>query len=62
MNKSLFVRVATVIFTIVGLMHLYRAFNSLPFNAAGWVIPVEVSWVGGVAFLLLAYAGYRHWR
>ena len=62
MNKTTFVQVATVIFTIVGLVHLYRAFNALPANIMGWVVPVELSWVVGVIVLFLAYSGYRHWR
>ncbi len=62
MDKSTFVQVATVIFTIVGLVHLYRAFYSLPVNLMGWVVPVEVSWVVAIVALFLAYSGYRHWR
>ena len=62
MNKITFVRVATVVFTIVGLVHLYRALYALPVNLMGWVIPVEVSWVAGLVALFLGYSGYKYWR
>ena len=62
MNKTLFVRVATVFFTIAGLVHLYRALNALPVNLMGWAVPVEVSWVVGLVALFLGYSGYKHWR
>jgi len=62
MNKTTFVRVATVIFTIVGLLHLYRALNTLPVNFIGWAVPVEISWVATLVTLFLAYSGYKHWR
>jgi hypothetical protein len=62
MNKTSFVRVATIVFTLVGLAHLYRALYALPFNLMGWVVPVELSWVAGLIALFLGYTGYRHWR
>jgi hypothetical protein len=60
MNKQTFVRVATGIFTIVGLVHLYRAFNDLPLMFGTTVVPVELSWAAGVVLLLLAWVGYKH--
>ena len=62
MSKHMFVQVATGIFTIVGLGHLYRAFNALPVNLMGWAVPVELSWAVGVVALLLAWVGYKHWK
>ncbi|HEY4502076.1 MAG TPA: hypothetical protein VJJ20_03370 [Candidatus Paceibacterota bacterium] len=60
MNKQTFVRVATGIFTIVGLVHLYRAFNDIPLLIGTTAIPVELSWAVGVVLLLLAWVGYKH--
>lgn len=62
MSKTIFVRAATVIFTIFGLVHLYRALNALPVNLMGWAMPVELSWVIGLVALFLAYSGYKHWH
>lgn len=61
MNKQMFIKVATVIFTIVGVVHLYRAINDLPFVAAGWVVPVSLSWFAGLLALIMAYTGWRYW-
>jgi hypothetical protein len=61
MNKQTFIKVVTVIFTIIGIVHLYRALNALPVVFNTWMVPVELSWVAGVVALLLAYSGYRHW-
>ncbi len=62
MNKVAFVRTATVVFTFVGLVHLYRALESLPVNLMGWAVPVWVSWVAGLVALFLGYTGWKHWR
>jgi hypothetical protein len=62
MSKTSFVQAATVIFTIVGVAHLYRAVESLPVSLMGWDVPVGVSWVAGVVALFLAYTGYKHWK
>ncbi len=62
MNKQMFVKVATIIFAIVGVVHLYRAFNDFPVLFNTTLIPTSVSWIAGVAALALAYSGYRHWN
>jgi len=62
MNTQTFVRVATCIFTIVGVVHLYRAFNGWPILINTWAVPTELSWAAGIVALALAYAGYRHWK
>lgn len=62
MSKTNFVQVATVLFTIVGVGHIYRAFNVLPVNLMGWDVPVAVSWVAGIVAFFLAYTGYKHWH
>lgn len=62
MSKKSFVELATVIFTIVGLVHLYRAAYNLPVNLMGYDVPVAISWIVGVAALFLAYTGYKHWK
>jgi len=61
MTKNNFVKVATIIFTIVGAVHLYRAVSDLPLVMGGWMIPVSLSWFAGLLALLMAYSGYRYW-
>ena len=62
MNKQTFIKIATAVFAIVGVVHIYRAINGLPFVVAGWVVPVSLSWVAGLLALVLAYSGYRYWK
>ncbi len=62
MNKATFVRCAAVIFSFVGLVHLYRALANLPLNVLGWQVPVVWSWVIGLVALFLGYSGWKHWR
>lgn len=62
MNKQTFIKIATVIFAIVGVVHIYRAMSDLPFVVAGWVVPVSLSWFAGLLALILAYSGYRYWK
>jgi hypothetical protein len=62
MNKQTFIKIATVIFAIVGVVHIYRAINDLPFVVAGWIVPVSLSWFAGLLALVLAYSGYRYWK
>jgi hypothetical protein len=59
MKNRDFVSTAMVIFLIVGLVHLYRAFNNLPITIGQTMIPVTVSWVAGVLALYLAYSAYK---
>jgi hypothetical protein len=54
MNKQTFIKIATVIFAIVGVVHIYRAINDLPFVVAGWIVPVSLSWFAGLLALVLA--------
>ena len=61
MSKTNFVRVATVVFIVVGLGHLYRVISGLPVNIMGWDVPMAVSWVAVVAAAVLVWSGYKHW-
>jgi hypothetical protein len=62
MNKTNFVRVATVVFLVVAVVHFYRALNNLPLIIGEYMVPVEYSVVGALLALFLCYSGYRHWR
>ncbi|MDO8518181.1 MAG: hypothetical protein Q7S26_02745 [bacterium] len=62
MNHKTFMHVATVVFSIGGVVHLYRAAYGLPFNLAGWEVPVLLSWIAGLFALFMAYTGYKHIR
>ena len=61
MDKNAFIHLATVVFTIVGIIHLYRGFVGLPLTLGDWQAPLYVSFVESFIFFLLAFLGYRQW-
>ena len=61
MNKTDFIKLATTIFTMVGIIHLYRGFVGLPLTLGNWQAPLYVSFVESFLFFLFAYLGYRQW-
>ena len=54
-----FVRLATIVFALVGAIHLYRAFVGLPLTLGDWQAPLYISFVESFVFFLLAYVGYK---
>lgn len=62
MKKGMFIKAATVVFSIVGVVHLYRAINDLPVLFNTWLVPVSLSWFVALLALLLAYSGFRFWN
>ena len=62
MNKLSYIRLATVVFGVIGIIHLYRALTGVPLTLNSWQAPIYVSYVEGSLFFLLSYLGYRHWR
>lgn len=54
-----YMSVSMFIFLVIGVVHLWRAFNQLPVNIGDTAIPVAVSWVAGVVGLYLAYSAYK---
>jgi len=62
MDKTTFIRLATIIFFVIGIIHLYRGFVGLPLTLGTWQAPLYVSFVESFVFLMLAYLGYKHWN
>lgn len=62
MQKQMFIKIATVVFSIAGVVHLYRAFNDYPVLFNTWMVPTSLSWFIGLLALVLAYSGYRLWH
>ena len=52
-------RVASVIFGLVALVHVWRLFKHAKITIATHVIPIEVSWVGVILFGLLCFWMWR---
>ncbi|MEK7480115.1 MAG: hypothetical protein AAB665_02380 [Patescibacteria group bacterium] len=59
MNKT-FIKLATIIFAILGVIHLIRGFVGLPLTLGSWQAPIYVSYLESLLFLVLAYWGYRN--
>ncbi len=59
MNQKTFCLVASVIFTLVALLHLLRIFMGWPIVIGSWSIPVWLSWIGLVVAGGLSYFGLR---
>jgi hypothetical protein len=59
MKHKTYMQVSTLIFTVVGLVHLYRAFKGLDLVFGHTHIAPNWSWVGAVIGLYLAYTGYK---
>lgn len=51
--------ITSLIFLVVGVVHLWRAINQLPLNVGATSIPVVASWIAGLVALYLAYSGYK---
>ena len=52
-------RVASVIFGLVTIAHIVRLFKHAKISVATHVIPIEVSWIGVIAFGLLCIWMWR---
>ncbi len=58
MNKNTYFKVTAIIFSIIGLAHLYRAIVGVPVTIGAVSIPVYLSWIGVIVAAFLAYQGY----
>jgi hypothetical protein len=52
-------RVASVIFGLVALIHVWRLFKHVKVTFATHVIPIEVSWIGVIIFGVLCIWMWR---
>lgn len=62
MRHKTYMQLVTLIFLVVGLVHLYRAVNNLPLVVGTTHIPVIASWIAGVLALFLSHQGYKHMK
>ncbi len=62
MSEKTFVRVASIIFALVALVHLVRILMGWPVIIGTWALPMWVSWIGAVVTAALALIGFRIFR
>ena len=58
MSASSSARLAAIVFAIVALLQLVRAFSGLPISVGGTEIPVWPSWVAFIVACVLAWFGF----
>jgi len=54
-----FQRIAAVVFAVVALGHVYRAFAGLPVQIGSFAVPVWISWAGALGAGALSVWGFR---
>ena len=59
MKNRDFLSVAMVIFLIVGVVHLYRAFNDISVMFGQNELPMWGSWAAAAIALYMAYSAYK---
>jgi hypothetical protein len=50
--------IAGAAFSIVGIMHAIRLFDGTTITAAGWSVPLWLSWIGVAVAAYLAYTSF----
>ena len=58
MTAQHFSRLAAVIFTVVALVHLFRAISGFEVIIGGMIIPVWLSWIVAIIIGFVAYLGF----
>ena len=62
MSKKTFIKICTLIFFIIGVIHLLRLIFAWQITAQGWIIPMWISIIGTIVPIYLAYSGFRYWK
>ncbi|OGI95744.1 hypothetical protein A2917_00280 [Candidatus Nomurabacteria bacterium RIFCSPLOWO2_01_FULL_42_17] len=59
MTKNKFVYVVSVIFLIIGILHILRLLNGWEAQIGSFVIPMWISFVAVVVAFYLSFQGFR---
>jgi hypothetical protein len=62
MTHRTYMRLVTLIFLVIGVLHLYRAIKGYPIFIGSLHIAAGWSWLGALVALYLSYQGYKHNR
>lgn len=57
MRQKAYLYISSLIFAVVGISHVLRAFYQIPVRAGNWEFPIGFSWVGGAVALGLCAWG-----
>lgn len=59
MRKNNFVSLASVVFLIIGIVHIIRLLIGWQVQIAGYMVPMWIYWVEALFFLWMASVGFR---
>jgi hypothetical protein len=59
MKKNNFVWLASLIFLMIGVVHIFRLLIGWQVSIAGFMVPMWIYWVEAFASLCLAFLGFR---
>ncbi len=59
MDPRTYFSVTAIIFLIIAVLHLTRAFTGWEASIGGWTVPQWVSWVALLVSGFLAYSGFN---
>ncbi|MES2223490.1 MAG: hypothetical protein V4469_00995 [Patescibacteria group bacterium] len=57
MTKTTYLTIVSIIFFIVGVVHIIRIINGAAINIEGFEVPMIASWIGAIVALFLSYQG-----
>ena len=59
MTKKHFVYLASVIFLIMGIVHIVRLLVGWQVQIAGFMVPMWIYWLEAFVFLYLSFVGFK---
>ncbi|HBX58616.1 MAG TPA: hypothetical protein DEG18_03340 [Candidatus Yanofskybacteria bacterium] len=62
MTKLYYIRLTTITFAVLGIIHLFKGITGVPLTLNSWQAPICVSYVESLLFLSFAYLGFRQWQ
>jgi hypothetical protein len=60
MNRKSYFLVTATVFSVIGILHLFRIVLGWEAVVGGWSIPMWLSWVAMIVTAMLAYYGFTH--
>lgn len=57
MTKTTYISVVSILFLIVGVVHIMRIINGWDVNIGGYDVPLFASWIGAIVTLYLSFQG-----
>ena len=59
MTKNHFIYIASVLFLIIGVVHIVRLLIGWQVQIAGFMVPMWIYWVEAFVFLYMSFLGFK---